>query len=91
MIETGFADTSGLSMEAVTGSLRGIMPIPALAQADLFGTDHRNHEPSRTVVVTIKDRRATSTPDLEGAARLLDDHGDYRVLRRLRPRPVYPR
>ena len=54
---------------------------PALdLQRDLFGA----HPPSPG------QRRATAAPrlelDVEAAARMLDDHNDYRVLRRVRPR-----
>ena len=62
------------------------------AQADLFGDDDEVHAPSlrgvRARAAPPKRQRAASQSDPESAARILDAHDDYRVLRRLQPRPV---
>ncbi len=65
---------------------------PMPAQASLFEADGDH---SRSVATgpgkTASSRRRAPPPtDVEGAARILDVHEDYRVLRRLRPRPVDP-
>ncbi len=64
------------------------------AQADLFGDDDEDCGPTLRAAwasaMPAKRRRAVSLPDPESAARLLDAHDDYRVLRRLQPRPVDP-
>ncbi len=64
------------------------------AQADLFGDDDEVHAPSlrgvRARASPPKRQRAASAPDPESAARVLDAHDDYRVLRRLQPRPSMP-
>ena len=88
--EIGHACTRSLSASVIPGSLDDIMSHSALAQADLFGTVHEDRGPSRSAIVPNRGRRATSPPDPEGAARFLDAHDDYRVLRRLKPRPVDP-
>ena len=62
-------------------------------QADLF-LDHDApagliQRPADGIVITAKQRReAFKAPDREVAARMLEATGDYRVLRRLQPRPV---
>ncbi len=81
---------SGLSASAVADILPGTMSHPALAQADLFGTDPEDRGTSRATVVPIRGRRAAAAPNPESAAQLLDGHDDYRVLRRLKPRPIDP-
>ncbi len=80
----------GLSASADADMLRKTMSHPALAQADLFGTDSEDRGASRATVVPIRGRRAAAAPNPESAAQLLDGHDDYRVLRRLKPRPVDP-
>ena len=62
------------------------------AQPDLFGDDEEDHSPfSRAVRARApapKRQRPAPSPDHDSAFRVLDAHDDYRVLRRLRPRPV---
>ncbi len=61
-------------------------------QADLFGGEEEDHNPAlrspRPLASPPKRRRVVSPHDHEGAARILDAHDDYRVLRRLQPRPL---
>ena len=63
-----------------------------LAQADLFGDDDEDHGPSLRQTwaraMPTGRRRAAPPPDPLSAALVLDAHDDYRVLRRLKPRPV---
>ena len=63
------------------------------AQSDLFGDDE-DHSPAlrppRAPVAPLKRRRTAILSDHESAARVLDDHDDYRVLRRLKPRAIDP-
>ncbi|WP_428981054.1 3'-5' exonuclease [Lichenibacterium dinghuense] len=61
-----------------------------LAQADLFGGERHGIAPRAAWqgVASPKRRHTPAAPNPEGAARLLDAHDDYRVLRRLKPRPV---
>ena len=65
---------------------------PASRQADLFGhafEDQVAHSRSgRRPCVALDGRRPPTLSDPECAARLLDAHDDYRVLRRLKPRQV---
>ena len=65
-----------------------------LAQADLFDDADEDHGPSLRQAWTRqappRRRRLTRAFDPEGAAQVLDEHDDYRVLRRLKPRPVDP-
>ena len=67
---------------------------PISRQADLFGyavEDQATHSRSaRRGCVASDARRPPTLSDPEVAARLLDVHDDYRVLRRLKPRPVDP-
>jgi DNA polymerase-3 subunit epsilon len=62
-------------------------------QADLF-LDHDTpagliQRPVDEIVIKAKQRReAFKAPDREAAARMLEATGDYRVLRRLQPRPI---
>ena len=62
-------------------------------QADLF-LDHDApagliQRPADEIVIRARHRReAFKAPDREVAARLLEATGDYRVLRRLQPRPI---
>ena len=67
---------------------------PPLAQADLFDDADEDHGPSLRQAWTRqappRRRRLTRAFDPEGAARILDEHDDYRVLRRLKPRSVDP-
>ena len=64
------------------------------AQADLFGDDDEDCGPTLRAAwasaMPAKRRRGVPVPDPESAARLLEAHDDYRVLRRLQPRPVDP-
>ena len=64
---------------------------PTLAQADLFG-DHegRGHSPGAGWSKVASNGRRPARPllDPERAAQELDCHDDFRVLRRLKPRPV---
>ena len=64
------------------------------AQADLFGDDDEDCGPTLRAAwadsMPAKRRCAAPLSDHESAARLLDAHDDYRVLRRLQPRPVDP-
>src|SRR4051812_2546674 len=63
------------------------------SQADLF-LDHDApagliQRPADEIVITARHRReAFKAPDCEAAARMLEATGDYRVLRRLQPRPI---
>lgn len=65
-------------------------------QLDLFGSGHRpevsgepGSEPRRRGSRSMdRPRQVSRIPPVERAARLLDGHDDYRVLRRLRPRVV---
>ena len=65
-----------------------------LAQADLFDDADESHGPRMRQAwaqqAPPKRRRLTRAFDPEGAAQILDEHDDYRVLRRLKPRPVDP-
>ena len=64
------------------------------SQPDLFGEDEAPPSPSsraiRARVAPFKRLRGSPSLDHEGAARILDAHDDYRVLRRLQPRTVDP-
>ena len=61
-----------------------------LAQADLFADGDRGPSPRqlRARAAPEPPSRVTRICYAEDAARLLEDHGDYRVLRRLKPRPI---
>ena len=64
------------------------------SQPDLFGEDEAPPSPSpraiRARAAPSKRQRGGPSLDHEGAARVLDAHDDYRVLRRLQPRSVDP-
>src|SRR5215211_1508916 len=62
-------------------------------QADLFldydAPTGLIQRPADEIVIKAKHRReAFKAPDREAAARMLEATGDYRVLRRLQPRPI---
>ncbi len=61
-------------------------------QPDLFGLaiegTRLESRPARPACMAPQTRHAPASPDPEAAARLLNAHDHYRVLRRLRPRPV---
>ncbi len=63
-----------------------------LPQADLFDDADEDHGPSVRQAwarqAPSRRRRVKRAFDPEGAAQTLDEHDDYRVLRRLKPRPV---
>ncbi len=66
----------------------------SLAQADLFDDADEDHGLSLRQAwarsAPLRRPRVTRASDPEGAAKILDEHDDYRVLRRLKPRPVDP-
>ena len=65
----------------------------ASIQASLFDVDDDDGAERRTARVSTmppKLRRAAPSLDAVNAARLLDAHADYRVLRRLKPRRIEP-
>ena len=70
------------------------MTHPPSAQADLFDDVDEDHGPSLRQLwaqaAPDRRRRSTRRRDPEGAAQVLEAHDDYRVLRRLKPRPVDP-
>lgn len=70
------------------------MMSPPLAQADLFDDADEDYGRSTRQAwahqAPSRRRRLTRPIDPEGAAQILDEHEDYRVLRRLKPRPVNP-
>ena len=63
-----------------------------VVQPDLFGNFDESTgsrcRASRHGALASERQRTAHLPDLEVAARVLDAHADYRVLRRLKPRPV---
>ncbi|WP_428351960.1 3'-5' exonuclease [Lichenifustis flavocetrariae] len=63
-------------------------------QLDLFGDLHPGqggpHGTSRHSSGAGRRRRSASIPEPDTMARLLSEHEDYRVLRRLLPRPISP-
>jgi DNA polymerase-3 subunit epsilon len=83
-----------LSFEAIGGRITAAMTPSPFAQADLFDDADEDHGPSLRQTwarqAPPKRRRLTRAFDPEGAAQILDEHDDYRVLRRLKPRPVDP-
>ena len=85
---------SRLSFRAVSGRLGPAMNLSSIAQTDLFEDADEDHGPSLRQAWTRqappRRRRLTRAFDPEGAAQILDEHDDYRVLRRLKPRPADP-
>ena len=66
-----------------------------LAQADLFDDTDEDHGPRMRQAWSQQAPPAAPASDTrafdpEGAAQILDEHDDYRVLRRLKPRPDRP-
>ena len=85
----------GMDETTLDGALpASVVKRPSRSQPDLFGhaveDAHTRPQPTRRACLAPQLRRAPAPPDLEYAAHMLDAHDDYRVLRRLKPRPVDP-